>query len=234
MEVGLPEGYVPSDRLQCVALQPFFAGRNFMKRRVFAYVDGFNLYHAINELGDPSLKWLDLWSLCEGICRQQRGEILERVYYFSAYATWLPGPYARHRAYVSALQHSGVDVVLGQFKRRDRRCTRCQHTWYQHEEKETDVNIGVHLVRDAVRGAFDRAILISADTDLNPAIRLARAEVSNAEIFIVAPPGRMSRARILNPSLELTRGRLRKALFPEFIYDKNGRIISTRPDEYDP
>lgn len=205
-----------------------------MKRRVFAYVDGFNLYHAIHELEDPPLKWLDLWTLCEGICRKERGERLERVYYFSAYATWLPGPYARHRAYVSALKHSGVDVVLGQFKRRDRRCTRCQHTWHQHEEKETDVNIGVHLVRDAVLGAFDRAILISADTDLGPAIDLARAEASNAEIFIVAPPGRRSRARVLNPSLELTKGRLRKALFPKFICDKSGQVICTRPADYDP
>jgi hypothetical protein len=38
------------------------------------------------------------------------------VKYFSAYATWMPGPYARHQLY-AALKNSGVNVVLGQFKK---------------------------------------------------------------------------------------------------------------------
>ena len=28
--------------------------------RVAAYIDGFNLYHAIDQLGDPLLKWADI------------------------------------------------------------------------------------------------------------------------------------------------------------------------------
>jgi hypothetical protein len=32
--------------------------------------------------------------------------------YFSAYATWLPAPYARHRQYVSALKATGVDCHM--------------------------------------------------------------------------------------------------------------------------
>ncbi|MFO1241201.1 MAG: hypothetical protein U1E64_12690 [Sphingomonadaceae bacterium] len=27
-------------------------------RRVIVYIDGFNLYHAIDDLGQPHLKWL--------------------------------------------------------------------------------------------------------------------------------------------------------------------------------
>ena len=34
-----------------------------MPKRVAVYVDGFNLYHAIDELRDNQLKWLDLWQL---------------------------------------------------------------------------------------------------------------------------------------------------------------------------
>ena len=33
--------------------------------RVTVYVDGFNLYHAIEALADPILKWTDLRSLAQ-------------------------------------------------------------------------------------------------------------------------------------------------------------------------
>lgn len=42
------------------------------------YVDGFNLYHAISDLGMPHLKWLDLWRLgsliARGHARTLRGQ----------------------------------------------------------------------------------------------------------------------------------------------------------------
>ena len=34
-------------------------------KRVAVYVDGFNLYHALDDLAENHLKWLDLWSLSE-------------------------------------------------------------------------------------------------------------------------------------------------------------------------
>lgn len=48
------------------------------------YVDGFNLYHAIDELRQDSLKWLCLRQLAESILRPD--ENLKMVKYFSAYA----------------------------------------------------------------------------------------------------------------------------------------------------
>jgi hypothetical protein len=75
--------------------------------KVACYVDGFNLYHAINDLNKPHLKWLNLWALAESLCRP--GETLVKVAYFSAYATWLPAQYARHRKFVTALTHVGVE-----------------------------------------------------------------------------------------------------------------------------
>lgn len=66
-------------------------------RRVIVYVDGFNLYHAIDDLKRPHLKWLDLRALAESLLRKD--ETLKSVKYFSAYATWMPDRYARHRDY---------------------------------------------------------------------------------------------------------------------------------------
>ncbi len=69
----------------------------------------------------------------------------------------------------------------------------CNCKYETHEEKETDVNIGAHLMADALNGRFDRALVVSADTDLNEAVKLTRRETTgqNLNIDIVAPPGRM-------------------------------------------
>lgn len=90
--------------------------------------------------------------------------------YFTAYATWKQGAVGRHRAYVAALKHAGVDPIIGHFKEKHRRCSSCGATWIGHEEKETDVAIAVTLVADAFTDAYDRALIISADSDLGPAI----------------------------------------------------------------
>ncbi len=64
---------------------------------------------------------------------------------------------------------------MGVFKAKDRACRNCESAWTDHEEKETDVNIALHLLRDAHQDRFDRALLISGDSDLVPAVRMVRA-----------------------------------------------------------
>ena len=201
-------------------------------KRVNVYIDGFNLYHAIDALKIPHLKWLDLAALSRSLLRN--GETLGTVYYFSAFATWLPPAYARHRDYVAALKHQGVTPVMGHFKNKPRSCSACGAKWVGHEEKETDVHIAVRLVADALRDEFDRAIVISADSDLAPAIRTAKQYAPAKEIMVAAPPGRFGSARDLQPRLELTKGRIAKALLPEQILDDQGAVIVRRPPSYDP
>jgi hypothetical protein len=74
-------------------------------RRTHLYVDGFNLYHAIDDLKEPQLKWRDLRSLAQGLLRT--GETLGAVNHFSAYATWRPTSYTKHRTYTAALRATG-------------------------------------------------------------------------------------------------------------------------------
>ena len=140
-------------------------------------VDGFNLYHSVDDVlagrhADPPLKWLDVRSLCESIVRDAQGvprrAVVSEIHYFSALATHLearnPGIVARHRTYLRALEHTGVTIHLGQFKRTDR----------GHEEKETDVAIAVALLELYHAGAADCVWIMSGDTDLMPAVRAAR------------------------------------------------------------
>ncbi len=108
----------------------------------------------------------------------------------------------------------------------------CQREYRTHEEKETDVNIGVHLMADALNGRFDRALVVSADTDLNEAVELARRETTgrNINIDIVAPPGRK---RLNSRALfEVTAGRIRRSLLPAQVQSNNGTIH--RPTAYNP
>ncbi len=57
---------------------------------------------------------------------------------------------------------------------------------YKTEEKGSDVNIGVHLVRDAFQGKFDEAAVLTNDTDLTEAIRIVTQDVG-LRVTLLAP-----------------------------------------------
>ncbi|HEX8444387.1 MAG TPA: NYN domain-containing protein [Allosphingosinicella sp.] len=200
-------------------------------RRVIVYIDGFNLYHSIDDLKKPHLKWLDLRAVAEGLLRKD--ETLKSVKYFSAYATWMPDRFARHREYVEALISRGAVAHMANFKEKPRKCFSCGARWIGHEEKETDVQVAVHMVADALKGEAERLIAITADTDLAPAIRMIAANAANCEVFVAAPPGRYGKCRVLKPALELTPGRLGKCLLPGTVQVGAGKVVR-RPAPYDP
>jgi hypothetical protein len=66
--------------------------------RVACYIDGLNVYHAIDDMSRTTrgannyLKWLDLRKLMDVFTDRAVHQIVF-VKYFSAYTTWLPGPY---------------------------------------------------------------------------------------------------------------------------------------------
>ena len=55
-------------------------------KNVNVYIDGFNLYHAIDALGDNRLKWISFWAL--GLSFLKPKEHLNSVTYFTAVLTW--------------------------------------------------------------------------------------------------------------------------------------------------
>jgi uncharacterized LabA/DUF88 family protein len=205
-------------------------------RKVACYVDGFNLYHAIDDLQKPYLKWLDLFALATSLCRP--GEEIVRVSYFSAYATWLPDRYARHREFVAALRATGVTCHIARFSTKTVRCHGCKATWKSREEKETDVHFALTFLEDAIDGVFDRAIIVSADSDYVPAVRRVRARLPGREVFLAAPPGRFGDAhelrKVCTSAIAMTPGRLAKCLLPEQIVDATGKVLVARPPQYDP
>ena len=159
--------------------------------RVYAFIDGFNLYHALDE--DPSLrkfKWLNLHSLAQHFTRST--DNLKRVYYFTAYAYWSKKKVAKHKRYVKALRSVGVEPVFGAFRFRKKRFRGCRKIHKYHEEKRTDVNIAVTLLGTALDDKWDKALIISGDMDLVPAIQAVKTRRPKAGIVVATPPGRHS------------------------------------------
>ena len=202
------------------------------KARMAVYVDGLNMYHALDELGKPHLKWLNLRSLSESMLREK--DYLAQVNYYTAYPTWLPGPYATHRSYVKALEAEGVKVILGKFKNKRLRCGKCRAQYLTREEKQTDVNIALGLVVDGIQDKYDRAILISADTDLVVAVKKARSLNPDKEILVAVPGNRYKKSREFDSRYIITTAHFGKHLLAAEYKDANGRLIVKRPAKYAP
>lgn len=93
----------------------------------------------------------------------------------------------------------------------------------------------------ASKGDFDKALLITGDSDLTPAIRLIKEMPSKKRVTVITPPGRA-------PSGHLVQAAGKKALkfiLPEHIEDslfpakiattiKGKTVTITRPTEYNP
>ena len=206
-----------------------------ISQRVAVFIDGFNLYHAIDNLRFPELKWVDLRSLSR-VFINTSVEQLEDVFYFSAYAGHVSqAAQERQKRYLKALELTGIKTVLGHFKEKDRKCPSCSHRWIGHEEKETDVNIALHLLYLAFRDSFDRALVISNDSDLAPAIQMVRKSFPKKRITTVAPPNYYHSNLLIKVSSDKARIRiehLERCLLPEVITDPSRHILVTRPKEY--
>lgn len=209
------------------------------RTRIECFIDGFNLYHAIANLKQPHLKWVDLRKLIEAFTDPSRHEI-RAVYYFSAFATWRPDAHVRHQQYVEALKATGVTPVMGRFKEKDIFCKKCKKLFTAHEEKETDVNIALWLLNDAYKDNFDEAFILSRDSDLTPAIRMVLKEFPNKKVKVISPPnaGHSKEIGQLVGSSKLASVKpihLQRSLLPATVTDPDsGLVVARRPKEYDP
>lgn len=212
-------------------------------RNISFFIDGFNLYHSIKN--HDSLKWLDLRELCRRFTGP--AEKIVSVNYFTAYAHWLPESVSRHKIYVKALKQNDIDVILGKFKdtgvycreirHRDSafrlsRCNSCRSSSHSHIEKETDVNIAVHLLKNAAKDLFDTAILVSGDSDLVPAVKAFKELYPNKKIGCIFPFLRHSDDLKANVDFHTKIGLddIKNSQLPDTIISPTG--IITKPEKY--
>lgn len=205
-----------------------------MGETLAVYVDGFNLYHGLHDKRGHSLLWLDLVKLARNLRPESD---LVKVKYFTSIVLDDPDAQARQDHYLQALQAcypNRVQVILGQYKRKPKLCRACGATWVTYEEKQTDVNMAVHVVADAAAGLTDSQMLITGDTDLIPAINMARNANPHLNIFAMFPPGRDTNAlkRLMPSSRSITIAKLEQSLLPTGI-ERDGQSFSC-PEKWRP
>ncbi len=216
-------------------------------KKVAFFVDGFNLYHAIDStFTHHRYKWLNLRQLSQHLI--QNDEEIKSILYFTAYSTWDESKLLRHKAYVRALSSKGVDIVLGQFQEVRKRFLKekmevkdvvppeailpKEFKFSTYEEKKTDVNIAVKLIEFASHGAFDTFYIISADSDFVPALNYIHKYHRNIRLVNILPikARGIKLAQVCDDQIEMTEEHLQNSLLEYEVKQGADRILI--PERY--
>ncbi len=195
--------------------------------KIYFFVDGFNFYHAVDAHPQyKKYKWISLARLCN--CYLTKRDTVAGIEYFTTLATWDSGKVARHRLFIKAQENEGVKVTYGEFKRKERHCRSCLKWFNTFEEKQTDVNIAIRLFQLAVQDQYEKAILISGDTDLLPAIKAVQSTFPSKQIGVVIPIARASEdlKKQADFHYRMKDRHLQSSLYPQNLSLSDGSVIT--------
>jgi uncharacterized LabA/DUF88 family protein len=159
------------------------------------YIDGFNFYYGAAR--PHGIRWVDLRRMAQRILGPRHA--VEQVFLYTAPLHDRGGSDGRiaerHELYLRAQRVAGgVEVILGRHVTASRRLPMLHAdgttgelvTVLQTVEKGTDVNLAVDLVHHALTGRFRAAAVVSNDSDLCSAVRIAR-KVGEIPVGIINP-----------------------------------------------
>lgn len=223
--------------------------------RVSVYVDGFNLYY--RALKNTKNKWLNIEALCKLILHKTPN--ITAINYYTARVKLLDPSHTDQEDQAEYLRALGtlenLKVHYGNFQVTEKAMRLASPLWMRPsfdppvdiaactqlpevvrvvktEEKGSDVNLGVHLVRDAFTDKFDIAVVITNDTDLAEPLRIVSQETTKKLVLLSPvdkPAGSLTKILKGNP-LFITQSHLAKSQFPDPYTDKNGREIRKPSD----
>lgn len=199
-----------------------------------AYIDAFNLYHAVADLGQPYLKWCNFWRLSEQFMRGH-AKPLVRVVWCSAYRTGDTGAKARHRALKLAVEQCGVVTRFGHETNEPAHCRSCGSRWTIPREKATDMNLGLSVYQDAFDDVYDAAFIVTADTDQAATFAFIKERFPQKKLFVVTPPGRIPSKHLTalaGGQIKISERMLDESALPATVGTGINTVI--RPTEYDP
>jgi uncharacterized LabA/DUF88 family protein len=112
----------------------------------------------------------------------------------------------------------GVIPIFGEFKDKTVQCkARCREEYTAREEKQTDINIAVTMLDMAAQ--YDKLILLTADSDQVPALKLIKKLHPNKTLAILPPIGRGSKElkSVSDQSFRMTEENLQACLLPPLV-----------------
>ncbi len=198
------------------------------------YVDGLNLYFRAIK-GTP-FKWLDLRKLAEALFPE---DTISRICYFTSKINQRshdPGQVRRQLIYLRALATlPGFEAHFGTFRTRTKSrplafpiegmpdYVQVKHT----EEKGTDVNLVTRLLVDGFNQAYEKAVVVSNDSDFSSAIQYVRDDLG-LHVAVVNPDNKTRTHRSLEIAATYVRRlrprHLRECQFPDTLTDAHGAI----------
>jgi uncharacterized LabA/DUF88 family protein len=160
------------------------------KLRTIVYIDAFNLYYGV--LKKTPYKWLDIDSMVKKILK--KNEIVSLKYFTAPVKGDKKNPnrLKHQKNYISALKTHlpNFECIQGYFiekkvKAKNLNPPPSQVTVALREEKGTDVNIAVEIVKDSYTQDFDCVLLISNDGDLARALSIAKE--TGKKVVVIVP-----------------------------------------------
>lgn len=174
------------------------------------------------------MKWLDLNRLCRSVICARYGILLTKTVFCTAVPSAPQDVAERHRTYNNALRSQGVSIVEGHHI--------VDPDSGKRVEKQSDINVALHLVKDASDGIFDCAFILSSDSDQAATAKVYREWFPQKWLVGVSPPGNKVPDKIktyADAHFELTLSDLEKCIFDHPLIGKSGKPIP-RPINYNP
>lgn len=207
---------------------------NMEKKKVIVYVDGFNFYYGLK--ASPKWKryyWLDIVALFEKFMKPNQE--LVAVKYFSARPDNPDANVNQWRFFQANKENPKFHLILGTYLRKSIICRNCGYAIRTHEEKETDVRIATQIVVDAYERNYDIAIVVSADSDMVPAIEIVKG--IGKPVFVYFPPNQHSSNLATmgsgSPiSLQRYESRFRQSMLPDVVHLKSYDIDISIPEKW--
>ncbi len=201
----------------------------FIMTKVVFFIDGFNLYHALNSNRNYfKYKWTNLSELSKRFITSR--EKLEGIYYFTALTPWSREKRERHKLLIKALESRGINIAYGALRKRNRHCNFCNSSFSTYEEKQTDVNMAIYLFKLAYWDKYDKAIIVSGDSDLIPSIKAVKKVFPEKQIGVVIPIGRRAEElkSVCDFHMKMKQKHLESSMFDDEL-EINGGIKLKRP-----
>lgn len=210
--------------------------------RTIVYIDGFNLYY--RALRGTAHRWLDIAAL--SAASLGKGAMITRINYYTARVSGRVDSDAprRQHAYLRALSTlPDVHIHFGNFLASRKWAGLVQppdfrpqfqppagvqldvaYVW-KTEEKGSDANLGVHLVRDAAKGGFEVAAVLTNDTDLVEPIRIVTQEFGLPVTLLCPTPKPSASLAAVSTAMRHISPYIGPCQLPNPVVDGQGRQI---------
>jgi uncharacterized LabA/DUF88 family protein len=213
------------------------------KKKVIAYIDGFNLYYGLCASSYRKYLWLNLQGMALSLIRNDQELVATK--YFTArisggrpsdkpsYAAKRNGKRKRQATFLDALGTvPNLQIFYGQYLDDPVQCRKCGASWMDAEEKMTDVNIATEMLVDAFASRYDVALLVSGDSDLVPPIKAIKSCFPHKRINIAFPPGRSSveLTQTAHGQCIIGKGTIKKNQFPNEVRTTSGFVLRKPTD----